>query len=158
MRTELLAHQQEYAGLHELRATASAPVDALADGLHRADSELAEADKEPDQDLRRLADRRHPDHFARARRSAEGTSRRRDAAGAQFEAQRRLGEAVQVVAALDQAMTASRQVARARVERVHAYMCRRIWNYWQHLVAAHKDGAMVNERLAPLEPPLPDLP
>ncbi|WP_158846635.1 hypothetical protein [Saccharothrix deserti] len=152
MAAELIVHEQVVAELTDLRGTAAAPLDALHDRLLRAEAWSAEADKEPDLDLRRLADDRHPAHLARNRRLAESLVVRDSAARGLFEVRRQVGDTAHLVASLDREIDRAVEVARLRVARLHAHGCRRIAAYWQHVVRRHPDGAQLNARVTPREP------
>ncbi|GAA3459470.1 hypothetical protein GCM10018963_14830 [Saccharothrix longispora] len=157
MHHELLVHQQVLAELTDLRGTAAAPLEALHDRLLRAEAVSTEADKEPDLELRRLADEWHPDFVARNRRSAESLVVRRQAAERLFEIQRRLGDAAHLVASLDREIDRAVEVAGLRVSRLHAHGCRRIATYWQHVVRRHPNGLELSARPGPREPEQPEV-
>jgi hypothetical protein len=109
--------------------------------------------------IRRLAEgskAKRPDDLVRARRRREHEERL-DAA------QRRYLDAVEAFKTAElQATVLGDLVARRtavthlRINQVHEHTGRRIAVYWQRLVRVHRAGALVNSRLEPLVPKLPD--
>lgn len=142
--------------LTDRRSIAASPIEALRDRLARLELELAEADKEPDLDGPvRLADHRHPPEFAVSRRRAAHLARRRDVELRYFEAQRALGEAVQLVSMIDREIERLEEVVELRADMVRAHGSRRIASYWQHFARAHRDHAEKAGETPPREPDLP---
>ena len=142
--------------LVERWTTAASPVEALRDRVARLEQELAEADKEPDLDWPpRLADTRHPVEFARNRRRNAHLARREEAARRHFEAQRALGEAVQLVSMLQREIDQLKEVIELRRDMVSAHGSRRIACYWQHYARAHRDHAVKAGETPPRDPDLP---
>jgi hypothetical protein len=153
---EQVAGERDLAELTDRRNTAASPVEALRDRLVRLEQELAEADKEPDlAGPLRLADERHPPEFAQNRRRSVHLARREDVQQRYFEAQRTLGEAVQLVSMIDREIERLQEVVRLRADMVRAHGSRRIACYWQHFARAHRDHAEKAGETPRRDPDLP---
>lgn len=154
--SDLLASKRELAELTDRWTTAASPVEALRDRVARLELELAEADKEPDLGgPLRLADARHPAEFAQSRRRSAHLARRAEAERRYFEAQRSLGEAVQLVSMLDREIDRLEEVMRLREGMVRAHGSRRIACYWQQYARAHRQHAEKAGETPPRDPDLP---
>ena len=153
---ERVAGERDLTELTDRRAIAASPVEALRDRLSRLELELAEADKEPDLDgPARLADARYSPEFAENRRRTAHSARRHEIERRYFEAQRALGEAVQLVSMLDREIERLEEVVRLRADMVRAHGSRRIACYWQHFARAHRDHAKKAGETPPRDPDLP---
>ncbi|ANZ38295.1 hypothetical protein BBK82_21735 [Lentzea guizhouensis] len=156
MNADLLQCESDLAELVDRWTTAAGPVEALRDRVARAEQELAEADKDPDLDWPpRLADARHTVEFARNRRRNAHLARREDAARRHYEAQRALGEVVQLVSMLQREIDQLKEVIAVRRDMVRAHGSRRIACYWQHYARAHRDHAKKAGETPPRDPDLP---
>ncbi|MCP2250621.1 hypothetical protein [Lentzea aerocolonigenes] len=153
---EQVAGERDLAELTDRRNTAASPVEALRDRLVRLEQELAEADKEPDlAGPLRLADGRHPPEFAQNRRRNVHLARREHVERRYYEAQRTLGEAVQLVSMIDREIERLEEVVRLRADMVRAHGSRRIACYWQHFAREHQDHAKKAGETPPRDPDLP---
>lgn len=156
MDRERVEGERDLTELNDRRSIAASPIEALRDRVARLEMELAEADKEPDLDGPvRLADDRHPPEFAVNRRRNAHLARRRQVELRHFDAQRALGEAVQLVSMLDREIERLEEVVRLRADMVRAHGSRRIACYWQHFARAHRDHAQKAGETPPREPDLP---
>ncbi|HEY8480948.1 MAG TPA: ATP-binding cassette domain-containing protein [Spirillospora sp.] len=153
---EKLAFEAARAAPLERLTAALARARLLREALARADERLAEPAPRPRElARRRLGEDRHDENVIVERRLREYHRR---LAAAREEARRldeHLAEAEAAAAAARREIEQLRDVAVARVRRIHEHTHRRLAVYRRRLVRSHPNGAWVNLALSVTDPRLP---
>jgi hypothetical protein len=123
--------------------------------LNRATALLTEADRGDGLDQRRLAELDSPEELVRARRLSERHAARQRAEAAYFAALQEHANAEHVVEARNRDLEVARDELGMWVRSVRAHFARRIYRYWQGIIACHPEGAVLNTTCRPREPELP---
>jgi hypothetical protein len=108
--------------------------------------------------IRRLAEeeRKRPEALVVARRLDEQRKRELTARHELQGAAERSQRLQQRLSAADAMAQARMEAARIRAERLYEHGWRRCATYWQHLVRNHPQGRVLNGRLRPVGPEMPD--